>query len=409
MFRIRNSSFWLVFASFVLPSASLILTIYALSFYLLEYYVDRPELIPLAELMNTLPILLGFLFIGLAVDRFHRKRLALISLMLRFLFAACTLISLYYEWLGVALAMLFGRLLFHKLFTTMEMAIIQGIIQEQQYLQVASLKQLINGTLAITGSFIALYIYREFGMIGIMVIDCLFTVIAAILISRARIPIAVCLPNGDRPQLSFRQSLGTIWLDCKHGFRYVWSAPTFRSFLFAFMLFGLVNAILATLPLYSMRFVLTDDVITYQRYTVTFSFLLGLSFMLGSLFFSFLGKTLDARKTVKINLTLLTLLLPALGFIANPVLFYIIVFIIGTIIVVINVTIGAWIPKVVHPAYMGRTYALLDPSSLLTKSLGLLACGWLYPTLVSLHAMYLIFGLALLVGTAIIWRLMRYD
>src|SRR5690606_169265 len=146
--------FWLVFISFVLPSASLVLTIYALSFFLLEYFADSPELISYAELLNTLPVLVGFLFIGLAVDRFHRKQLALISLLLRLLFSALALTCLYYDLLAVTFAMLFARMLFHKLFVTMEMAIIQGLLQEHEYVQAASLKQLINGALALTGSFI---------------------------------------------------------------------------------------------------------------------------------------------------------------------------------------------------------------------------------------------------------------
>src|SRR5690606_22136215 len=145
--------------------------------------------------------------------------------------------------LAVTFAMLFARMLFHKLFVTMEMAIIQGLLQEHEYVQAASLKQLINGALALTGSFIALFIYREFGMIGIMLIDCFFTLLSVILISRANIPIAVCLPNGQHKQLYLRQSFHTFWIEIKQGFRYVWSSWTFRSILFLYMVFGILNAI----------------------------------------------------------------------------------------------------------------------------------------------------------------------
>jgi len=409
MFRIRNSSFWLVFTSFVLPSASLVLTIYALSFFLLEYFADSPELISYAELLNTLPVLLGFLFIGLAVDRFHRKHLAVVSLLLRLLFSALAMLFLYYDFIVATFAMLFARMFFHKLFATMEMAIIQGLLQEHEYVQAASLKQLINGILALSGSFIALFIYRKFGMTGIMAIDCLFTLLATLFISRARIPLAACLPNGRHQHHRLRQSLVTFWTETKLGIRYVWSSWTFRSILFIYMVFGIANAFIATLPLYSLRFVLADGVETYQQYAATFSFMLGLAFALGSLGYSLIGKALHPGKTVKTTLILLPMLFLTLGFIHHAMLFFTIVFIIGLTIVILNVTIGAWLPKIVAPAYMGRTYALLDPASLSMKSMALLLCGWLYPKLLTLPMMYVLFSLLIAIGAAIVWRFITYD
>lgn len=404
MIGIRNSSFWLVFASFVLPSASMVLTIYALSFYFLDVYSERPGLIPLSELMHALPILAGFLLIGLAVDRFHRKHLATISLILRLLFAVMTIVSLQFDWLGAAFGMLFARMLFHKLFSTMEMALIQGLLQEQHYSQFASMKQIIAGLLAIGGSFVALAIYREYGIVGIMLVDCVFNIIAVFFIRRATIPLAVSLPNGVLQYRSARQSLHALWLDVRRGMQYIWRAPSSRSILFAFLWFGCINAILATMPLYTIRFTLTDQGEDYQQAVVTFSFLLGLSFVVGGLIFSAIGKALRPGLTIKIGMLVLTVLLPSLGYITNQVLFFLAVSLIGLMIVTINAAIGTWIPKAVDPAYMGRTYALLEPASVLTKSLGLAAIGWLYPGAVTLSALYLLSGFILLCGMAIIWR-----
>ena len=402
---IHNRSFWLVFSSFLLPSASHLLTIYAFSFYLLEHYAENPEYVSTAELMNTLPVLAGFLLIGLAVDRFHRKRLALASLAFRFIFAAGILVCLSFDWLAGLFLMLLLRMFFHKMFVTMEMAIIQGLLEPHQFVKVASLKQFINGTLAITGSFIALYVYRQWGMAGIMAIDCLFTVASYLLMRRVEIPSTASLPNGPLP--SALQSLSTLWFDMKQGFIYVWSGRTLRSFLLAFIVFGLLNAVLATLPLYSMRYELTNDVAVYQNYAVWFTFTLGSSFVVGSLTSSLWRNTQNAETLIKICMLLLCFLVTALGFIPVPLLFFITVFVVGYIIVLINIRIGGWLPRIVEPAFMGRAYALLDPASLGAKTLGLLICGWVFPHLLPLTSLYLLFGALLLLGTVSVWRLLK--
>lgn len=352
---IRNTGFWLVFAAFILPSASHVLTIYALSFYLLEHYAGNPGYVSTAELMNTLPIIAGFLLIGTAVDRFHRKRLALVALLLRFGFAAGILICLGYGFIETAFALLFCRMLFHKLFVTMEMAIIQGLLEAHQFVKVASLKQIVNGTFAITGSFAALFIYRKYGITGIMALDCLLTLAAFLLMHRVKLTDSACMPNGT--QHSLGRSLRSMWIDTKHGFNYVWSTPMLRSFLFTFVVYGVINAILATLPLYSMRYVLTEDTKAYQHYTVLFSFLLGISFVLGGTISTLLKRLPNTKQTVKISLLLLSILLPLMGQIHSPLPFFAITFVVGLLVVMNNITIGGWLPQIVSPAFMGRTYA----------------------------------------------------
>lgn len=402
---IRNKSFWIVFAAFVLPSASHVLTVYALSFFLLEYYANHPEYVSFAELMSTLPVIAGFLLIGLATDRLHRKHLGLAALAFRLLFAASLLISLSNGWIALVFVMLFCRMFFHKLFTTMEMAIIQGLLPSDDYVKVASLKQLVNGILAVSGSFIALFVYRNYGIEGILLIDCAFTIFAFLLMYWARIPDSVSLPNGRSKSL--RQSWHSLLGDIKDGFVYVWSQQLLRSFLLAFMFFGVINALLATLPLYSIRFELTQDTDTYLNYATLYSFLLGLSFVLGSLSSSLWVRRISPKQMIRVAMLIVSVLLTLLGFMQYPWLFFCTIFVVGFFIVMINIQVGGWLPKIVEPTFMGRTYALLDPSALSTKSLGLIFCSWVFPQIVPLFALYLIFGIVLLLGTFIVWRLLK--
>lgn len=402
---IRNKSFWLVFAAFVLPTASLVLTVYALSFFLLEHFASKPQYVSLAELMGTLPIIAGFIFIGLATDRLHRKHLALAALVFRFLFAVSLLITIYNGWMSLVFAMLFCRMFFHKLFVTMEMAIIQGLLSSEEYVKAVSIRQLINGILAISGSFAALFLYQNYGVTGIIAIDCIFTLIAFGLMYKANIPETVSLPSGRMKSL--KQSFRSILSDIIQGFVYVWTKPNLRSFLIAFMFFGIINAILATLPLYSIRFVLTSDVETYKQYAVIFSFLLGLSFILGSLSSPLWRKFLSPKRTILLSMMVVSVLLTLLGLIQLPWLFFLSLFIVGFFIVMINIVIGSWLPQIVDPAFMGRTYSLLDPAALSTKSLGLIVCSWVFPQTLSLTVLYFLFGAVLLIGVLSIWRLLK--
>lgn len=402
---IRQPNFWIVFIAFILTNASNILTIYALSFFLLEQYVDNPELLSTAELMNTLPIIVGFLLIGIFTDRFHRKHLALVSLGFRLLLAVSLTLFISSGWLTLVFALLFLRTFFHKLFSTMEMAIIQGLLESHEYVKVASMKQLVNGVLAMTGSFVALYLYRSCGIVGVMAVDACFTAGSLLLMWLAKIPLSATLPNG-RPQHSvglIRSLLASV----REGFAYAWSKRILRSFLVVFMVFGVVNAILATLPLYSIRYTLTSDVETYQQYMVMFSFLLGLSFVIGSVSSPLWARRLEARRTIGASALVISILITLLGFISVPWLFFVNVFLLGLVIVIANIVIGGHIPQIVSPSFMGRIYSLLDPAALATKSVGLVSIGYLYPQLVSLDIVYLVMGALLLIGVAMIWRLLR--
>ena len=401
---IRASAFWYVFAAFILPTASHLLTVYALSLFLLEHYPDRPAYVSTTELMGTLPVLAGFLVIGLAVDRFHRKYLALLSLILR-IFLVCGLIfAISQQWFVALFALLFVRMFFFKLFATMEMSILQGLLAAHEYMKASVLKQFATGVLALTGSFVALYIYRSYGIHGVFVIDGIFSLIAVFLLAKADVPESASLPNGregdGRPLLS-------VLADVKAGLVYVWNSLTLRSILLAFMTFGLLNAMLAVLPIFSIRFELTADVATYQNYATWMSFMLGTSFVLGSLTSTWWHKRLRLFILIPGGLGVIALLLTLLGVVRMPVLFFAIIFVIGFVIVMINVMVGGTLPRIVTPAYMGRTYALLDPASLATKSVALMAIGYLFPNVFSLLTLYIVSGCLLLLNMFIVAILLR--
>lgn len=404
---IRQPRFWIVFSAFVSTNATNVLTIYALSFFLLEQYVQRPELLSTAELMNTLPILAGFLLIGIVTDRLHRKHLALIALAIRFLLAVSLALLIYSEWLTAVFALLFLRTFFHKLFSTMEMAIIQGLLPAHDYVKVSSLKQFVNGVLAMSGSFVALYIYKAFGIAGVMAVDACATAVSFALMWYAKIPLSATMPNG-KLQFSFR-FLKPFIHGVKEGVQYAWSMRTLRSLLFTFLVFGVVNAALATLPLYSIRYTLTSDVQTYQNYAVWFTSLLGLSFVIGSLSSPLWVRRVRTRRTIGLCALMMGVLVTLLGFISLPWLFFLTVFVLGGVIVILNIVIGGWIPQLVSPSFMGRVYSLFDPSSLATKSLGLVLIGTFYPRLAALESVYAGTGVFLLIGAFAIWGLLRED
>ena len=88
-----------------------------------------------------------------------------------------------------------------------------------------------------------------------------------------------------------------------------------------------------------------------------------------------------------------SLLIYILGLTDQMWIFLTTVFIIGTCIGPINIAIGGWMPKIVHPKLMGRVSGWIDPMMMFAQSLTLGIIAVLFPNIIS-NIEYLYYGMA---------------
>jgi DHA3 family macrolide efflux protein-like MFS transporter len=357
----------------------------AFAFYLLDRFASQPAYASVAELMYSLPTLFVFFLVGVLADRFDRQRIAVNSNWLRLALTGLLLGSLVLDYLPLAFALLFLRSAVAKFYAPAETALLQGILNEDQYVAASGLNQMLFGVFTMFGLGMGAVAYSAIGIYGAVGLDALGFLVSAFLLLRCPFPAEVRQPGG--PSSVRGLHLGSVFGDFREGIAYVFGNRLLLSLIGGFFLFGFMNGGFAVLPMFTMRYKLAAA--DYKTFSSLFAIFLGIGILIGSSFAPLLVNKLKPYKVIIAALFVTGGFVIGLAFVGDPWVYLGLVLALGLVIAPLNVAIGGWIPKIVDPAMMGRVSAWNDPVLMLGQSITLGLISLLYPKVISLQAIYL--------------------
>lgn len=388
----RNQNFVKLFYAALFSQMGTTIGNMAFAFYLLDHFSHQPAYTTLAELMYSLPTILVFFIVGVVADRFDRKKVAencdwIRAALTCFLFGALFLNSI-----PLVFLVLFLRSAVTKFFFPAENSLVQGILSKEQYAQAAGLNQMLFSIFMVFGVGIGAAIYKTIGIHGAVVVDFVSFVISALLIRSCKIPTSARLPNGKLKwkDISLKSSLS----DFKAGIFYIIKNRLLAVLVFGFFIFGIVNGAFAILPMFTMKYELTPD--NYEWYASFFAISLGLGLLTGSGIGTLIASKFKPHQLMVFPIFATSLLIFFLGFTNKVSIFLVIVFVIGTCLGPINIAIGGWMPKIVHPKLMGRVSGWIDPLMMLSQSITLGLIALLFPKIIETID-YLYYGMAFII------------
>ncbi|MGD6793438.1 MFS transporter [Metabacillus indicus] len=361
----------------------------AFAFYLLDRFSHQPSYATLAELMYSLPTLFVFFLVGVVADRFDRKKVAENCDWIRAFLTVLLFGSLFLNSIPLIFFLLFLRSAVTKFFYPAEASLVQGILSKEQYAQAAGLNQILFSIFMVFGVGLGAIAYQTIGLKGAVAFDFISFVISAILIRRCKIPMEARLPNGKAKWKDF--SLSSTYRDFKDGILYIVKNKLLASLVFGFFVFGFVNGAFSILPIFTMKYELSPD--NYEKYASFFAISLGAGLLAGSLMGTFLSSRFKPHQMMIYPIFVSGILIFMLGLTDHLGIFLATVFIIGTCIGPINVAIGGWMPKIVHPKLMGRVSGWTDPLMMFAQSLTLGIIAVVFPKFIS-NIEYLYYGMA---------------
>ncbi|SFU82642.1 MFS transporter [Alicyclobacillus macrosporangiidus] len=365
----------------------------AFAFYLLDRFSTKPYYTTLAELMYALPTLVVFLFVGVLADRLDRKRIAANCDWIRAGLTALLLVTLHYQFIVAAFAVLFLRSAVSKFFSPAEAGLLQGIMEKDLYTQAAGLNQTVMGLFMLFGMGLGSLTYHYLGIEGAVLIDGISFLLSGALIASCRFATEVRMPNGQTSLrgLRFRQ----VTADFAEGYRYIRRSRLLLALVMGFVLFGFVNGVFSVLPIFTMKYKLSPA--HYQKYSALITIFLGIGFLVGSTLGSFLIQKLNRVIVLVGGLLLTGMLSVVLGITSEMWMYLSLVLLTGAIIAPVNIVIGGWIPELVDPSNMGRVNAWNDPLLMLGQSLSLAIVAIVFPNLINVDVLYMVVGMIIFV------------
>ncbi|MGP1907213.1 MFS transporter [Metabacillus sp. JX24] len=361
----------------------------AFAFYLLDRFSHQPSYATLAELMYSLPTLFVFFLVGVVADRFDRKKVAENCDWIRAFLTVLLFGSLFLNSIPLIFFLLFLRSAVTKFFYPAEASLVQGILSKEQYAQAAGLNQILFSIFMVFGVGLGAIAYQTIGLKGAVTFDFISFVISAILIRRCKIPMEARLPNGKAKWKDF--SISSTYRDFKDGILYIVKNKLLASLVFGFFVFGFVNGAFSILPIFTMKYELSPD--NYEKYASFFAISLGAGLLAGSLIGTLMSSKFKPHQMMIYPIFVSGILIFMLGLTDHLGIFLATVFIIGTCIGPINVAIGGWMPKIVHPKLMGRVSGWTDPLMMFAQSLTLGIIAVVFPKFIS-NIEYLYYGMA---------------
>ncbi|MEK3805115.1 MFS transporter [Bacillus sp. FSL H8-0547] len=361
----------------------------AFAFYLLDRFSHQPSYATLAELMYSLPTLFVFFLVGVVADRFDRKKVAENCDWIRAFLTVLLFGSLFLNSIPLIFFLLFLRSAVTKFFYPAEASLVQGILSKEQYAQAAGLNQILFSIFMVFGVGLGAIAYQTIGLKGAVAFDFISFVISAILIRRCKIPMEARLPNGKVKWKDF--SISSTYRDFKDGILYIVKNKLLASLVFGFFVFGFVNGAFSILPIFTMKYELSPD--NYEKYASFFAISLGAGLLAGSLIGTLMSSKFKPHQMMIYPIFVSGILIFMLGLTDHLGIFLATVFIIGTCIGPINVAIGGWMPKIVHPKLMGRVSGWTDPLMMFAQSLTLGIIAVVFPKFIS-NIEYLYYGMA---------------
>ncbi|UUZ91460.1 MFS transporter [Paenibacillus sp. P25] len=180
--------------------------------------------------------------------------------------------------LPLVFALLFVRDAVAKFYAPAESAPLQGILEEEQYVEASGLNQMIFGVFMLFGVGLGAWTYSAVGILGAVMIDGVGFLISALLVRMCRIEREVRSPNGPARWKDLR--LGGILEDFRLGLQYVLRHRLLLSLVSGFILFGFLNGGFAVLPMFTMKYKLAPG--SYEKFASLFAVFLGVGFLIGA-------------------------------------------------------------------------------------------------------------------------------
>ncbi|MBU7591889.1 MFS transporter [Metabacillus halosaccharovorans] len=388
----RNRNFVKLFFAALFSQMGTTIGNMAFAFYLLDHFSHQPSYATIAELMYSLPTILVFFIVGVVADRFDRKKVAENCDWIRAALTVLLFGALFTNSIPLIFLVLFLRSAVTKFFFPAENSLVQGILNKEQYAQAAGLNQMLFSIFMVFGVGLGAAIYKTVGIHGAVIVDFLSFIFSALLIRSCKIPTSARLPNGkvEWKDVNIKSSLG----DFKAGILYIVKNRLLSVLIFGFFIFGFFNGAFAILPMFTMKYELSPT--NYEWYASLFAVSLGFGLLTGSGLGTLIASKFKPHQLMIFPIFLTSLLIFFLGFTDKLSIFLVIVFIIGTCLGPINIAIGGWMPKIVHPKLMGRVSGWIDPLMMFAQSVTLGLIALLFPKFIQ-EIDYLYYGIAFVI------------
>lgn len=388
----KNHSFTkLFFANFTSQMGSVI-GMTAFTFYLLDRFSNQPGYASIAEMMYSLPTLAIFFIVGVIADRMDRQKVAYYCDTISIFFTIALFGAIYIGWMPLVFAVLFLRSGVRKFFAPAESAILQGILEKDDYATAAGLNQMVSSIFMLFGSGLGIIAYKLTGVYGAVIIDALSFFISAILIKANRFEENVRMPNGKHTWKDLNISL--VFKDFKSGAGYILNHKLLRSLIVGFIVFGVANGGFSVIPIFILKYKLAPN--TYEEYSVLIGIIFGCGVLIGSVISSILVQKYKFHHLIIIGLLISGGFVALSGFATNIPMFLSLTFISALALPVINVSIGGWMPSIVDPKLMGRVQGWIDPLMMLSQTITLAFIGIAFQKFLSIEALFCIVGAALM-------------
>ncbi|MRN54979.1 MFS transporter [Paenibacillus monticola] len=360
----------------------------AFAYYLIDRYSERPALATTAELMYSLPTLAVFWIVGVVADRFDRKHIAAYSDWIRAGLTLLLLVFVHFNVLVACFLVLFLRSSISKFFGPAEMGLLQGSIDQEQYVQASGLNQMVMGLFMLFGMSLGAMAYHFIGIEGAIIIDGVSFLLSGLLLAWGDFPEHARIPNGKNRIRELRFSL--LLKDFWQGLRYITGNRLLMVLISGFLFFGIVNGVFAVLPIFAMKYKLSPD--NYVVNSSLITVFLGVGFLLGSIFGPWLIRRFTRTPILIGGLFISSLLITGLGLTERIEVYFFLVLLAGIAIAPINIALGSWMPELVPPQNMGRVNALIEPVMMLGHSLALGGIALAFPALISVTWLHYILG-----------------
>ncbi len=365
----------------------------AFAFYLLDRFSEQPAYTSITQMMYSLPTLFVFFIVGVMADRMDRQKIAANSDWISAFLSLCFLGAVTLGWMPLIFALLFLRSAVANFFAPAEGALVQGILQKDEYTTAAGLNQMVMSIFMLFGTALGLIFYRYVGLQGAIVVDIIAFLISGWLIRTCKISEVVRLPNGKTKWKEL--NISRVLIDFRDGLFYILKNHLLFALIIGFFIFGIVNGGFSVMLMYVMRFKL--DPLHYQEAMVLLSIIFGIGILIGSIAASIVAKKLKLY-TMIISGVFITGVLVVLGGIApNKLAFYFVAFGIGLMLGPINVAIGGWMPQIVNPKMMGRVQGWINPLMMLAQTVTLGVIAITYPKWVNVDMLFYGVGACLLI------------
>lgn len=388
----KNANYRRLFSATITSQMGREIGMTAFAFYLLDRFASQPIYTTITQMMYSLPTLFVFWIVGVMADRMDRQKIAAnsdwISATLSILFLGAVTVG----WMPLIFALLFLRSAISNFFGPAEGALVQGILQKDEYTTAAGLNQMVMSIFMLFGTALGLIFYRYVGLQGAILVDIIAFLISGWLIRTCKISEAVRLPNGRTTwkELHFSRVVG----DFKDGMLYILKNKLLFALIIGFFIFGIVNGGFSVMLMYVMRYKL--DPIHYQDAMVLLSIVFGVGVLFGSLVAAIIAKKVKLYQMIIVGVFLTGVLVVLGGLAPTKWIFYIVALCIGFLLGPINVAIGGWMPQIVDPKMMGRVQGWINPLMMFAQSVTLGVIAVTFPKWVNVDMLFYGVGACLL-------------